>query len=286
MESVLIVGASGYLGRHMILAFSASGWKVRVLVRSDRKIQDLKDKIDHIELVDFEDAISFSGPMAEVDLVVSSLGITRQKDGLTYMDVDYGYNYKLLMAALEAGIPGFMYISAIDAHKHRDVRMLDAKERFVDALLASTIKAYVIRPSGFFNDLTEIYRMAEKGRVIIFGHGSHRANPIHGKDVADYCVHKALQQPGVYSVGGPDVMTQREMALLAFKALGKKPKISGIPIGLALGLKALLTKVTKVSFYGPIEFFITVMTIDLIAPAYGKESLENYYKELALKAGH
>ncbi len=283
MKKVLIAGATGYLGRYMIIAFHEAGWQVEVAVRSERKILDLGNKIHRVHIVDFSSLVSLEKAMNGAALVVSSLGITRQKDGMTYMQVDYGFNHNLLAAALAAKVSSFMYISAIDADKHRDVKILDAKERFAQELLMSDINGYVIRPNGFFSDLTEIFHMAEKGRVFIFGDGKLVSNPIHGKDLARYCVQTCNTTPGAYSVGGPSVLSQRDIANMAFRSLKKKPKITGIPIWLAHGLKWLLKHTTSATFHGPIEFFLTVMTIELVAPTFGRIELEEYYHELASK---
>ena len=46
----------------------------------------------------------------------------------------------------------------------------------------------MIRPTSFFSDMAEIFNMAVKGRVYIFGSGENKINPIHGADLAKMCV--------------------------------------------------------------------------------------------------
>ena len=48
-----------------------------------------------------------------IDFVFSSIGITRQKDGMTYLEVDYQGNSNLLKKALKDEVEVFQYISAI-----------------------------------------------------------------------------------------------------------------------------------------------------------------------------
>ena len=65
--------------------------------------------------------------------------------------------------------------------------------------------------------MADIFRMATKGKVWLIGSGRTRLNPIHGADLADV-IASALgaQQPEAeVAVGGPDVLTQREIAELA-----------------------------------------------------------------------
>jgi len=83
-KTILIAGATGYLGRHLVQEYAAkSGWRIKALVR--RKVDFSHD----VELVMAEATTpeSLKRIMDGVDLVVSALGITRQQDGLTYQQV-------------------------------------------------------------------------------------------------------------------------------------------------------------------------------------------------------
>lgn len=76
-------------------------------------------------------------------------------------------------------------------------------------------------------------------------------------------------------------MSQREIASIAFKVLGKREKIIGIPTFVAKVTKWLLFHFTSQKFYGPIEFFfLTVLTMDMVAPTYGKKTLKDYFESL------
>lgn len=86
-----------------------------------------------------------------MDAVITTVGITRQKDGLTYMDVDYGANVNLLREAERAGVSRFIYVSVLNGNNMRHLKICNAKERFVDQLSLSDIDSCVIRPNGFFS---------------------------------------------------------------------------------------------------------------------------------------
>ena len=92
-----------------------------------------------------------SGVCQGVDVVISCLGITRQQDDVGYVDVDYQANLNVLEEAERAGVRKFIYISAYNAQKYPQVRLLNCKERFASRLLQSTkLMPCVIRPNGFF----------------------------------------------------------------------------------------------------------------------------------------
>ena len=280
-KKIIVAGASGYLGHYLVKVFKEAGYHVIALARSEKKLEGLKAYIDEVKILDISNPEALRGIMLDADYVISTVGITRQKDGLTYMDVDYQCNLNLLNEALKSKVDKFMYISALNGEHLTELKIMAAKEAFVQALTEADLKSYVIRPSGFFSDVGEIFEMAQKGRVYLFGSGMYQSNPIHGEDLARFCLDKIMDQPGDYSVGGPQVLTQIDIANEAFNLLGKAPRISRIPEAFALIIKYVLRRVTKVSFYGPIEFFLTVLTMDMVGPTYGNHTIGTYFHTLS-----
>ena len=67
-------------------------------------------------------------------MVISTVGITRQKDGFTYMDVDYRENANLLSEAKRSGVKKFIYVSVLNGEKLSNLKICEAKERFVTEL--------------------------------------------------------------------------------------------------------------------------------------------------------
>ena len=56
-------------------------------------------------------------------MVISTVGIIRQKDGLTYMDVDYQANANLIDAAKQNGVEKFIYVSALNGDQLRHLKI-------------------------------------------------------------------------------------------------------------------------------------------------------------------
>jgi len=128
--------------------------------------------------------------------------------------------------------------------------------------------------------MTEFYEMAKKGRVYLFGAGTFKANPIHGEDLAEVCVDAVERSEPEVKVGGPDTLTHNEIAAAAFTAVGNPPKISHIPDWIRVAVLAMVRMFTGSRVYGPIEFFLTVMAMDMIAPEYGTHTLREYFNSL------
>jgi uncharacterized protein YbjT (DUF2867 family) len=168
----------------------------------------------------------------------------------------------------------------LNGERLQHLKICEAKERFVGELKKSGLASSIVRPNGFFSDMAEFHNMAKKGRIYLFGNGEFKANPIHGEDLAAVCVDAISNPETEINVGGPEILTHNEIALLAFRVLGMAPRISRIP---NWGRGSILKGVRFFSgskVYGPIEFFMTVMAMDMVAPVYGEHTLKAYFKEL------
>ena len=166
MKRVLVAGATGYLAQYVVRAFKARGFRVRALGRSEARLDAVRDLADELFIGEVTDPGTLDGACKDIDIVFSSVGITRQKDGLTYMDVDYQGNRNLLDAAERAGVSKVVYVHVLNAENMLHVAMIQAKQRFVDALEASALDHTIVCPTGFFSDMEELLSMARSGRRI------------------------------------------------------------------------------------------------------------------------
>ncbi|MDX5593854.1 SDR family oxidoreductase [Pseudovibrio sp. SPO723] len=280
MKTVVIAGATGYLGRHLVWRYLEEEWHVRALVRDATRAARLD--LGRAELVEAQATKpqTLKGVLDGADLVISSLGITRQRDGLTYQDVDYQANANLLEEALAAGVPQFGYIHVIGAKLMKGVPLVDAKQAFVDRLQTAPIRSTVVAPSGFFSDMKDFLEMARAGRVWLFGDGYLKLNPIHGEDLAAAVFNAVEAEQPFFEVGGPDIFTHEELAQLAFAVIGKPQKIAHLPDGLRRFLIKILPWVTPAHIHGPAKFFLSAMGSNMVGQPMGTHHLKSYFEEL------
>lgn len=272
--NVLIAGATGYLGRYLCAEYTRRGHHVTALVRNTARAEGLADVLIEAEATQPE---ALKGIMDGVDLVVSSLGITRQTEGLGYREVDFAANLNLLREAEASGARRFAYVHVLNAKAMARVPLVDAKSAFVEALHASSIPATVIAPTGYFSDMGEVMAMARKGRVWLFGDGTQRLNPIHGADLARAIADATDAGLGWVEIGGPDVMTQDEIAHAAFAALGTTSRITHLPDALRRAALAALS-ILPHRFSGPARFFLTALGMDMVAPCFGTRRLTDHFE--------
>ncbi len=275
-KKVLVAGATGYLGQYLVRELKSRGFWVRVLIRKQTQ-KELFADVDDFFLGEVTSADSLKGVADEIDCIYSTIGITRQKDGLTYMDVDYQGNSILLKEAQRSNVKYFQYVSAINGDKLKHLKIFEAKEKFVEELKESGINYCIIRPNGFFSDMRDFLNMAKGGRVFLFGDGNLKLNPIHGEDLAKVCVDKMMEGDKEATVGGIDVFTHNELAELALRAWNKPVKIIHLPDWIRRFVIWILRTFTSSKTYGPIEFFLTAMAYNNIAPTYGMHHLKDFF---------
>lgn len=279
MQRVLVAGATGYLGGFVVRVLKDRGYSVRALVRSLRKAGGLPDIADEVVVGQVTQPETLEGVCDDIDVVFSSVGITRQKDGLSFHDVDYRGNLNLLHAAQRAGVKRFVYVSVFGGPGLRHLDIVDAHEAFVDELRASGIDFTVLRPTGYFSDMGELLTMARKGRVWLIGDGTNRVNPIHGADLAVACADAVDGGASEIDIGGPEVMTWHEAAEMAFEAVGRPAKITHVPERLMWFLVRLVRLVNR--HQGELlAFFTTAATTNVSAPAAGSHTLAHHFSEL------
>ncbi len=285
MKKILLAGATGYLGKYILSELLRNGYDTRIVVRNENKIPEEIKNNSKVEIIKAEltKPGSIKDCCNDIDVIITTVGITRQKDQLSYMDVDYQANLNLLNEAKQKTVKKFIYVSLLNGEKLRHLEICRAKERFVDELKVSGLEYCVIRPNGYFSDMAEFFKMAKNGRIFLFGDGEFKSNPIHGEDLAKECVHMVESRDKELAIGGPEILTQNEIAKIAFESVNRKPKIIHIPGWVRIAVLKITKIILPTYKFGPIEFFMNVMAMEMIAPKYGRHTLRNYFEELNKK---
>jgi uncharacterized protein YbjT (DUF2867 family) len=290
-ERVLVAGATGYLGRFVAQAFKRRGYWVRALTRDEQRLRRAgpfaapgiaEGEVDEVFVGELTDPSTLAGLMDGIDIVFSCVGISRQRDRLTFEQVDYQCNHTLIEMALEGGVQKFVYVSmhGADEPELADLAITVAHEKVVDELRTSALDHRIVRPCGYFSDMGALLKMARRGRSFLVGDGSNEMSPIHGRDLAQVCVDATEGAALEVEAGGPEVMTQRDAALLAFDVLHKRPKITVIPLWAASGLVRAVRLLSK-QFGDLAEFIVVAGEVDGVGPPLGTTTLRSYFEGLA-----
>jgi uncharacterized protein YbjT (DUF2867 family) len=287
-KRVLIAGATGFLGKHAVKAFKQRGYWVRVLTRSKERLFEpgpftapalAAEDLDDIFVGEISKPDTLTGIMDGIDIVYSSVGISRQRDGLTFEQVDYQCNRNLIDLCQDSSVSRFVYVSMEGAENLMHLAITQAHERVVADLKQSGLEYRIVRPCGYFSDMGVLYDMARKGRSFLVGDGTNLMNPIDGQDLAEVCVDTAEGEEVEVAAGGPDTMTQREAAELAFEVVGKPVKIIIIPMWMARGLVKFIGLLST-QFGDLADFIVTAGEIDGVGPKRGTTTLKSYFESL------
>lgn len=285
MKKVAIFGASGYLGKSLVSAMIQRGIPVVAFVRDKETFEQQFDCVETRKAC-FDSSRPSSIELNDCYAVISTLGITKQRDGLSYQDVDYQINGFILHEAEKSGVQKFMYVSVFKGETFKDVALCRAKERFVNKLTRSTLPSLVIRPTGFYSDMLDFLKMAQNGRVHLFGSGKQKLNPISGDDLAVEML-RLLKNDSLFelkqsvNIGGPRTLSHFEIAKLAFLALDKPTVVKMHPDWLRKMILLLGKVFVPPNIFGPYEFFLTAMGEDMNTKEYGIESLYAFFKSNA-----
>lgn len=281
-QTVVVCGATGYLGRHVVRALHADGWRVRALVRDAGRLRDAAEYCDEVFIGHPTDPTTLDGLFDGAQAAFSSIGVRSFRRRPSFRDVDERANLHLVEAAERAGVARFVFVSILRGDELRDrSALIEARERVVDRLRSGTMSSTIIRPTGFFNDIGVFREMAERGRVWLIGDDRTRLNPIHGADLAEV-VRAAIASDDTSdrSVGGPDVMTQSEIATRAFEAAGRPVKVTRVPSGVVRVIGRLIEPVNG-NAGANLRMFALMGEHDMVGDTVGTHRLADEFRRPA-----
>jgi uncharacterized protein YbjT (DUF2867 family) len=218
-----------------------------------------------------------------VDAVISALGNSvamRAPDRRSYLAVDVLANANLIDEAKRAGVRRFIYVAAFVAPGYAESAYIRAHEKVVGLLADSGLDRCVIRPTGLFRSFLDFLEMARRGRAMMLGNGTARTNPIHEREVARACLEAIDSGAGELAIGGPEVLTRREIIEAAFRAVGRPPRITRLPVWMARAVAAALHPFNP-RLSELLDFASRVFQSEGIAPTCGTLKLAEYFREAA-----
>ncbi len=233
--SVLIVGATGTLGRQIVRRALDQGLEVRCLVRSTKKAAFLKEWGAHLVQGNLCDPESLPPALEGVTAVIDA-ATTRPTDSPSIKKVDWEGKVALIQAVKAAGIKRFIFFSIMGAEKYAHVPLMEIK-RCTELFLAESGLNYTIfRPCGFFQGLIGQYAIPvlERQAVWVMGEASPVAY-MDTQDVAKFAV-QALAKPETekqtFELAGPRAWGAYEIVRLCERLSGQEARVTRMPIRL------------------------------------------------------
>ena len=230
-KTVLIVGASGFLGQKIVRALEGRpGMSIRAMSRKGAPA-GAASGVTWVQ-GDMMDPASLDRALAGVDVVVSSANGYMKES----IEIDFAGNRNLVEAAARAGVQRFVFLSIVACEQAADVPHFHAKKVAEDLIKAAAVPYVFVRAPAFLDQSDDYIAKAVKGgKFYAVGDKTTRWSYVLTDDLAASLAAAAVW-PGdeitgqTIDVGWRDgPKSQQDIADTLEKLLGKRLKIWTVP---------------------------------------------------------
>ena len=234
---VTLFGGGGFLGRYTAQALFRTGARVRIAQRDPRRAFFLKPlaAVGQVQFaaVDISDPGAVRAAVGGSDAVVNLVGIL--KGDFDRIHVAGARN--VAEAAAAAGASALVHVSAIGADPESESAYGRSKGEGEAAVRSAFPGATILRPSILFgredNFVNRFAGMARLAPVLPVVSGATKLQPVYAADVARAVTAAALDPRGhggrTYELGGPQVLTMRELMEWVCETVGRGRPLLDIP---------------------------------------------------------
>ncbi|MFB2835125.1 SDR family oxidoreductase [Floridanema evergladense] len=233
--SLLIVGATGTLGRQIARRALDEGHQVRCLVRSSKRAAFLKEWGAQLVPGDLCDRASLPPALEGVTAIIDA-ATARPTDSLSIKQVDWQGKVSLIQAAKAAGVERFIFFSILDAEKYPQVPLMEIKRCTEQFLAESGLNYTILRPCGFMQGLIGQYAVPILDKQAVWV--TQQSAPVaymDTQDVAKFAV-RALSVPETekksFPIVGTRAWTAEEIIRLCERLSGQEAKVTRLPMNL------------------------------------------------------
>jgi NADH dehydrogenase len=232
---LLLTGATGLVGSHLLRLLTAQGTPVRVLVRDPRRLGAERVRVQ-IALGDLGDPDSFRHALRDVNVVVHLAATVRDQPHGTIEDLNGAATWRLVRAAERAGVEHFVLYSAIGAAAWHPSRFFRSKALAERVVRESGVRHTILAPSIVYAPgdrwLTVLHALSLLPLMPMPGRGRAVFEPIWAEDAARATLNAIEDppEPGArIELAGPERVTHRQFVALAERSFGRRRPIVPIP---------------------------------------------------------
>jgi uncharacterized protein YbjT (DUF2867 family) len=225
---VLVIGATGTLGRQIARRALDGGHEVRCMVRSPRKAAFLQEWGCELTRGDLLEPDSLDYALEGQEAVIDA-ATARATDGGSAYAIDWGGKQNLFAACRRAGLGRLVFVSLLGAEKHPNVPLMDIKACTEQWLEASDFDYTILRCVAFMQGLISQFAIPVLESQTVWVSGS--PTPIaymNTQDVARFAV-AALEHPETvrraFPVVGPKAWTTSEITQLCERYSGREARV-------------------------------------------------------------
>lgn len=292
-----VFGGSGFIGRYVVKRLAQSGYIVRVGVRDPAGANFLKTAGVVGQIVPLYSSLREEATIARAivgaDLVVNLVGVLAEHRAGDFQAIHADGAGRIARLASESGAFRMVHLSAIGADPAAPGKYGQSKAEGERQVREGFPAATILRPSVVFGPedqfLNRFARMAMLSPIMPVFSGATRFQPVYVGDVAD-AVLAALGRTeaagGVYELGGPQVMTFRQLLAYVLRETDRRRPLVAVPGAVARLMASVMEhlpgkpltrdqllmlsrdNVVSPGAAGLTELAITPTPMDLVAPTY------------------
>jgi uncharacterized protein YbjT (DUF2867 family) len=223
LEKILVLGGTGFVGRHVSEKLTRLNVRVTVPTRRRSNAQNIQSlpMLDVLE-VDIHDPTALAALVAGHDAVVNLVAILHG-DGAAFERAHVELPKKLVAACQQAGVKRIVHVSALGAALDAPSMYQRSKARGEAALASSGLEVSVLRPSVIFGADDKFLNLFAKLQKVFpimpLAGAATRFQPVWVEDVAQAIVNSLSTQfsiqNNVIEACGPDVYTLKELVQIS-----------------------------------------------------------------------
>lgn len=295
---ILITGATGYIGRHLVNRLVAQGERPRCLVRDIDRATRLfpGDKVEFV-VGDTTRPSSLESAMQGVDTIIHAAFVTadhKEAPGYHYEETNVGGTANLVEAAKAAAVQRIVVLSGLGTKPDKPGSYMQGRYLAEKMVIESGLGWTIIRPSvifgkdaPFIRGLVDLIRTSPV--LPLIGGGKTMFQPIYVEDVVTVIL-KALAEPErttqkIYTIGGPEQYSFKEIFDVLLRATRKnRPKVYAptplVGIGAAV-MEAVLPRPPLTKAAMALFAFDNITDIDGVEREFGfvPMSFSHYLRE-------
>lgn len=250
-KTVTVFGGSGFLGRYVVRALSKRGHRIRVASRRPDLAYHLQTAGNMGQVMPIQANLryrwSIDRAVEGADHVVNLVGVLAESGRQTF-DALQSFGARAVADAARGAGAGLTQMSAIGADPTSTSGYARTKGEGERAVREIVPEATILRPSIVFGAEDQFFnRFADMARLSPFipliGGGQTKFQPVYVADVAEAVaatVDGSVPRGAVYELGGPEVLSFRQMMEIMLGVVQRKRTLLNIPFGAAAQLAKIL----------------------------------------------
>ncbi len=232
--NILLTGAGGFIGRHILQFLEQQGHHLAACSRSPEKIQAISSQCSvlHSDFTDMTEASAWLPHLKNIDVVINCVGIIAESKGQSFLSLHAEAPMALFKAAEQVGVKKVIQISALGADESAKSAYHLSKKAADDVLRTLSLDWYVIQPSVVYGSgaqsMALFHALAALPVLTLIDGGNQLLQPVHVSDLVatvTLCLKQQSHARVTIPVVGPDVISFKALMRRLRQRLGKKPAI-------------------------------------------------------------